>query len=346
MPIRRKIGSYLRDNHPSLYASYLKMISPAPSFYIVDYLGGSFKDYFKTENLNEKTIALEKNLDSYSVHTVETLIKRFLNYPDARFNVRMKVKEEEVIGGLLEEETIENKKQVAQNLSELRKKYAIPKALMEPSVFYYYHGLTYTPSAVADYIKNTDFIDLGAYNGDSALALSKYDYSKIYSVEMSLKSIEKYKKLMEQNHIAPSKYETINAAIAAKDNMPPIIISDSGDSNLSIDSSGKNGISVEQKTLDTLVKEYNINPKLIKADIEGCALDMVKGAVETITKHRPVLCLAIYHNPYEFFEVKPFLESIVENYTYIIRKLTISPFIGSCHGETTLVAYPNEILIP
>jgi len=344
--IRYIIGTYLRDNHPNIYSRYLKLISSSPSFYVLDYLGGSFKQYFCAENISERIAALKQNLDKYSIHTVDTLISRMLNYPESRFNVRMKVKEKEVIGGLLDEEKPENQKKVNKSLTKIHKNYNIPKSLMEPSVFYYHHGLTFVPEKVKDYIKGHDFIDCGAYIGDSALALYQYEYKKIYSVEMSRKSMGKYIKLMNDNNINSSMYELINVAIAARDDLPAIVFSDSGSSNLS--SSGTTGIdddiSIEQKSLDTLVEEYEIVPKFIKADIEGYALELIKGGAETIKKHRPVLALSIYHNPYEFFEVKPYIENLVDNYTYLIRKLTISPFTGSCHGETTLIAYPNEVV--
>jgi FkbM family methyltransferase len=208
-------------------------------------------------------------------------------------------------------------------------------------------------------VRGHDFIDCGAYNGDSALALYQYGYRKIYSVEMSKKSIEQYVELMKKNHINASKYELINMAVASRDDLPPIVLKDdSGASNLTAFEGSDNEhivmneeggkmvkIShIKQGTLDTLVKEYGIAPKFIKADIEGYSLELVKGAVVTLKEHRPVLGICIYHNPYEFFEVKPFIESVVDNYTYIIRKLTIGPAIGGCHGEVTLIAYPNEIL--
>jgi FkbM family methyltransferase len=342
--MRKQVGAYLRKKHPYIYAKYQKIISIAPSFYVLDHLGGSFKDYIFKENMSDRVKALKRNLDEYSVHTVDTLIQRILNYPEAQYKVRMKVKADDVIGGLLEEETLENRKNVNKYLDTIHKKYVIPRVFMEASIFYYHHGLALFPSEVQNYVKGGDFIDLGAYIGDSALALYQYGYKKIYSIEMSQKSMEQYGLLMQKNNIAPSKYELIHAAIASNDNLPPIHVLDSGTSDMSVIESGEGNIKVFQKSLDTIVKEKQIIPKFIKADIEGYSLELVKGAVNTIKKYRPVMCISIYHNPYEFFEVKPFLEDNIDNYKYIIRKLTVSPFVAGCHGEATLMAYPEEIL--
>lgn len=38
-------------------------------------------------------------------------------------------------------------------------------------MFNFFHGLTYLPQKVQEYIENKDFIDIGAYIGDSAIAL-------------------------------------------------------------------------------------------------------------------------------------------------------------------------------
>jgi FkbM family methyltransferase len=348
------IGDCLRKNFPAVYRYWLKVINRGSSYYVLDYLGGSFKSYFCEENMKERIAALKRNLDVYSLYTIDTLLQRLLNYPEARFHVRMKrINPANVIGGLLQEETKTNRTRVKKTLNKIHKQYTIARSLMEPSIFYYHHGLALVPEPVKNYVKGHDFIDCGAYNGDSALALYQYGYKKIYSIEISKKSIAQYVALMKKNHIDASKYELINMAVASKDDLPPIVLKDdSGASNLTVLELSDNENAehcknveryIQQKTLDAVVKEYNIIPKFIKADIEGSSLELVKGAVETLKKHRPVLGICIYHNPYEFFEVKPFIESVVDNYTCMIRKLTVGPTIGGCHGEVTLIAYPNEI---
>ena len=67
------------------------------------------------------------------------------------------------------------------------------------------------------YIQGQEFIDAGAFIGDSAIALKKYNYKKIYSIEMSLKSIEKYKNNMARCHIKNEEYEILNISISAND---------------------------------------------------------------------------------------------------------------------------------
>lgn len=217
---------------------------------------------------------------------------------------------------------------------------------MDASVFYYDHGLKYLPYQVINYIDNSHFIDLGAYSGDSAIALNKFNYKKIFSVEMSPKAIENYYVSMNKNAIDRNRFEVINAAITDADKSTPIYFSDNAYTVFTdkLTERKRATITVEQRSLDSLVSQYSIEPKFIKADIEGFGLECVKGGIETLIKYRPVLSLAIYHNPFEFFETKPFLEKKLSNYNFMVRKMSINPFGLRCHAETILLAYPNEIL--
>jgi FkbM family methyltransferase len=217
---------------------------------------------------------------------------------------------------------------------------------IEESVFYYYHGLSLLPEQIKSYIKDQDFIDAGAFIGDSAIALKEYQYKKIYSVEISEKSIKSYKANLARNRINADKFEVINSGIASTDSKAPVRLADTGSSGLSLlRKAGKyDEIIVDQKSIDYIVDQYNISPRFIKVDIEGNALEFVKGAKKTLTKFRPVLSVAIYHNPYEFFEVKPLLENLLPDYVFLIRKLTSGIKNNLCHSEVALMGYPKEII--
>ena len=127
----------------------------------------------------------------------------------------------------------------------------------------------------------------------------------------------------------------------------PVKLNDTGSSGLSaLRKSGKyDEISIERKSLDYIVAKNKISPRFIKVDIEGNGLEFVKGARETLIKFRPVLSVAIYHNPYEFFEVKPLLESYLANYVFILRKLSTGIRNNLCHSEIVLLGYPKEIIV-
>jgi FkbM family methyltransferase len=347
----KKSGPYLKENFPKTYSflvaiinAYIRIRRPY-SIYITDSLGGSFKSYFIDSNMKKKISELKRNLDKESIMTIDVIMQRLLNYPDESYKHKTS-KHNEIIGGLLPVESDQAMKHIFKELKTCRRNLKSLSKHIEESVFYYYHGLSLLPDAVAKYINANDFIDVGAFIGDSAVALKKYHYKKIYSIEISKKSIEKYKINLAKCGISTDKYEILNVSIASTNDKAPVKLADTGSSGLSIlRKSGKyDEILVDQKSIDNIVKEYEIFPRFIKVDIEGNGLEFVKGATKTLTKFRPVISIAVYHNPYEFFEVKPLLEKLLDGYIFLIRKLSTGIKNNLCHSEVVLLGYPKEII--
>lgn len=344
------IGATLRAKMPKLYFALTDLINHlnrlrAPyTIFITDSLGGSFKTYFEENPLAEVKNRLLQGLDQNSIQVVETVCQRFLAYPDESKKEKTS-KNRPVVGGLLPVESPAMVKEINSKLQEVGRLYDLPKESIEASVFYFYHGLSLLPPSLIEYVKGEDFVDVGAYVGDSAIALGKYDYRKIYSIEMSQHSISAYHRNMEKAGIAREKYEVINVAIGTKDNLPAIELPDTGSAGFSL--MRKRGkydvIQIQQQSFDTLVEEHGIIPRFIKVDIEGYAMHFVQGGLQALKKYRPVLSLAVYHNPTEFFEIKPFLEKELPNYGFMIRKLTPGIQNNLCHSEVILLAYPLEV---
>jgi FkbM family methyltransferase len=346
-----KVGPFIKENFPKAYFFLVAIINTIKntgrpySIYITDSLGGSFKNYFINSNMKEKISELKRNLDKESIESIDVIMQRLLNYPDERYKHKTN-KRKEIIGGLLPVEMYRTRKTINKKLKHTRRELSSLSKHIEESVFYYYHGLSLLPDAVTKYIKDNDFIDAGAFIGDSAIALKDFQYKKIYSLEISQKSIKSYKFNLARYNVSTDKFEIINVSIASNNDGTPVKLLDTGSSGLSIlRKSGKyDEISVEQKTVDYIVDKYKISPRFIKVDIEGNGLEFVKGAKETLTKFRPVLSIAIYHNPYEFFEVKPLLERLLDDYVFLIRKLTAGIKNNLCHSEVVLMGYPKEII--
>lgn len=344
-------GPYLRKRLPKIYffltdlvKTFNKLASPY-SVYITDSLGGSFKTYLSDPGAGDRISGLKSGLDKESLNLIDVIMKRMAAYPDESSKRKISRKAP-VAGGLLPAETAETRKEIAKKLRTVVKKYGFLSEHIEESVFYYYHGLSFLPDPVIKYIKGRDFIDLGAFVGDSAIALCNFNYRKIYSVEMSLKSIARYRENMKRCGIGTDKYEIINACIASEGDNSAFEIPDTGSAGISsLRVKGKyDRIVVERKSLDQIVNEYGISPAFIKADLEGNSLEMVKGAKQNLLKFRPVLSLAVYHNPREFFEIKPYLEGFLNNYKFILRKLSSGIKDNLCHSEVILLGYPAEIL--
>lgn len=59
---------------------------------------------------------------------------------------------------------------------------------------------------------------------------------------------------------------------------------------------------------------------LLKLDVEGWESKVIAGARKTILRDKPLLVIAIYHSLTDFFEIKPYLESLNLGYRFMIRR--------------------------
>ena len=63
---------------------------------------------------------------------------------------------------------------------------------------------------------------------------------------------------------------------------------------------GGDDVSVRAETLDRLVRELHLSTvSFIKMDVEGAAVEILKGGQETLSKSKPRIACAAYHTPDE-----------------------------------------------
>ena len=86
-------------------------------------------------------------------------------------------------------------------------------------------------------------------------------------------------------------------------------------------------------SLDNFVEDKDLDIGLIKVDVEGFEPEFLKGAYNTIKKHRPAILLSIYHNTSDFFNLKPLIESWDLGYSFQLSH----PVDGGLWGETILI---------
>ena len=215
---------------------------------------------------------------------------------------------------------------------ETLRKYQLDR--IDISVGYMHHGLRFASENIKNYIRNKTFIDAGAYNGDSSLVLLEYQPSDIIAFEISEKNAELYLENMRKNAVSEEKYLLVRKGLDSK--VQKIFYDDTGDegTNLFVQGNSK----IDTIPLDGYLNGKNKQIGFIKADVEGAGLEMVKGMTEMLKKDRPVLSIAIYHNPDEFLQIKPFIEKLHLNYYFEFQNHL------SKYGEFFLFAYPQEFV--
>lgn len=290
-----------------------------------DFLGGSFKDYVIHNNAPASIDALKQNMDSLSCDYVDYFVKASLDFPD--------IKLRSLFGP--------NKSISKYYYPQWLKEDVTKTISLDPPVGG--HGLALLSDRAREYVLGKSFFDLGAYDGGSVLVLEKYQPYIVYSFEISPKNEQLYQAKSSEFRC---RYRFFR--MAAGKSKGSFTFNDIGTSGTTLfrDYDAPNKTSVDVVTLDDFVAEFHTSetqPGFIKMDIEGSAYDATLGAFDTICKHRPVMSIAIYHSPQEFFKVKPLIESWKLGYRFSIRmfalKYTTKPYM-----DTHLICCPEELI--
>jgi FkbM family methyltransferase len=203
--------------------------------------------------------------------------------------------------------------------------YKLPIEIHEEAIFKYEHGLKFLPRYIVDSLKNKDFIDCGAYTGDSALFFEKeLEPSRIYSFEPVPDNFKYLLETMQMNNL--KKVIPIDKGLGEKTctvNFYPLsfcsTIAEEGNAQMDLIS------------IDDFVRERKLSVGLIKMDLEGYELPALSGAQDTIKKFKPVLLLSIYHNPEEFFGAKKCVQDLMPSNQFMIRHLADIRPVGEMH---------------
>lgn len=203
-------------------------------------------------------------------------------------------------------------------------------------VLIYQHGLAFFKELISPYVKDKVFIDAGACIGELIPALLEYSPQKIYAFEPSSVNAARFVKEMRKRKISSEKVEIVVAGLGGQEGL--VAFDDRGGDGQQLLGGDK---MCRITTLDKFASEQNLSAVgLIKADVEGMGLELLRGAINTIQRDRPVLSLAAYHSVDELLGQYEFLSSCLENYHFELRDLPP----GSSF-EITLLGIPREVWI-
>lgn len=178
-------------------------------------------------------------------------------------------------------------------------------------------------------VDGKDIIDCGAYIGDSGISFSDhFPNSKVYAMEPDKKNFEQLKEVI-QLYTKESKIMPINVGVGEKDTEG--FLSDEGIGSKLSDS----GTKIQIRSIDSIVKEYNLKPGLIKRDIEWFEYYSILGTLETLKSHKPILLISVYHQGRDLFEVKKLIQELNIGYQFTFtRRDSMTAF-----SDTLLVCY-------
>lgn len=138
-------------------------------------------------------------------------------------------------------------------------------------------------------------LDVGAHIGNHSLYFNKIMGKKVYAFEPNPVA---YKELKINTKINDADINSFNVAVGAMSGKARINIEDQqniGSANITRSKDGD----IRLITLDEFVDEKNTKPVLIKVDVEGFEIEVLKGAEKTIKKFKPILALeSLDYNQY------------------------------------------------
>lgn len=196
--------------------------------------------------------------------------------------------------------------------------YLLPKNHFEISIFWHKHNLDALDSRTLEAMRHKDFIDVGGFIGDSAIIFEREFCDKnIYSFEATSANFALMKQTLKLNH--STRIIPINKGLGAAEGTMQICVNGACSSILA--HSGEMEVA-QIITLDSFVYENNIEVGFIKVDIEGFEMEFLKGAKDTIATQKPAMLISIYHQPSDYFGIKPLIESWNLGYKFKIAQGT------------------------
>ena len=174
--------------------------------------------------------------------------------------------------------------------------------------------------------KDINYIDGGAYNGDTYLELASL--TNISSAFLFEPDKENYNKL--KTNVKQFKNKILCIPLAISDGYS-ILTFDGGTGEAgAISDFGSEHIAAV--SLDEIIQEQSID--FIKLDVEGAEISAINGATHLIKRYRPTLAISLYHRPEDIWEIPELIFSLCKDYRFYIRQHYFNSF------ESVLYAVP------
>lgn len=160
--------------------------------------------------------------------------------------------------------------------------------------------------------KNEDYLDLGAYRGDTIKELLNYsngEYSSITALEPDRRT---FKKLCEYAQNLPN-ITLLQKAVYSGSNTVHFNSAAGRQSSIS-----DNGEEIDSVSIDSLY--YDKKVTYIKMDVEGAEREALIGGKETLKTQKPKLNVALYHRSEDIFRLPLLIKEINPDYEFHIRR--------------------------
>ena len=187
----------------------------------------------------------------------------------------------------------------------------------------------YSDDDLKQQIDYSNFIDCGAYDGDSLRNLLSAG-KKIRRCLAFEPQLDLCNKMME------TEWKDVCVAVipcGVSSNIEQKCFAVSAEGKSSGKVSDRGDVVVQCETIDMIADVFK--PTFIKMDIEGSELEALHGAEKTIQKYKPSLAICVYHDLSHLWKAALFIHKINNSYNFYLRNYNILGF------ETVLYAIPK-----
>lgn len=198
------------------------------------------------------------------------------------------------------------------------------------------------------------FYDVGANYGfiSLAAAVSRPDI-RILSIEPSTACVEAIRRTIQAMH--DPQWSVISCAVGEQTGRVDFITSSAGDDAYGglVDtgrvSRGKYQEQVDCRTLDEIWKERDREcVSLIKIDVEGMESSVLRGSLELINEHKPIILLEISRSNLKRIEYQAdeYLEQCVAMNYCLLNARTMGRIEDACSLELNMCISEDFLLVP
>lgn len=176
-------------------------------------------------------------------------------------------------------------------------------------------------------------IDAGGCYGDTALYFAhKAGFGgQVFSFEFMPNNLEVFRRNLELNPTLADRIQIVEKPLWSVSGKKLFIEGTGPAAYVTPKPKNQTSRQTETISIDDLVDAKNVGKvNFIKMDIEGAELEALKGAAETIRRHRPKLAISVYHRLEDFWEISRWIEQLGLGYRFYLRHYTI-------HAEETVL---------
>lgn len=190
-----------------------------------------------------------------------------------------------------------------------------------------------TPDHVIEVAAGDTVIDAGGCYGDTALyfAHKAGEAGRVFSFEFMPDNIKVFERNLELNPVLARRIEIVPNPLWSASRQKLYVEGVGPGAHITPNPKTDDAKQVETLRIDDLAERKQLaRVDFIKMDIEGAELEALKGAEETIRRHRPKLAISVYHHLPDFWEIAQWIDGLGLGYRFYLRHFTI-------HAEETVL---------